>query len=199
MPRPSRTSRSRAVSLATFCVLWGRKSSGSTCSRVDHLDVREDDLQGPLEDLGLAPNVQVVAGLERPGQSSLAFQSRAPTLPELVPELQVEVEVALAVGPELLVGDEEDLVDRISVGQLVDDIDESYASSIGRCGSDGRGHDRAAPARSGPIVGGSLRRGQGTGRAGRSDGSRDRALPLPSEKWLAVRGEPGTISIDPRP
>ena len=51
---------------------------------------------------------------------SVAFQSRAPTLPGLVAELQVEVQVALAVGPELLVGDEEALVDRVAVGQLID-------------------------------------------------------------------------------
>ena len=36
-----------------------------------------------------------------------------------VAQLQLEVEVAVAVGPELLVGDQEDFVDGLAVGQLL--------------------------------------------------------------------------------
>ena len=36
---------------------------------IDDLEVGEDDLERPLEDLGLAPDVQEVARLERPGQA----------------------------------------------------------------------------------------------------------------------------------
>ena len=116
---PRSTSRSRAVSLATFCVLWGRKSSGSIAVGSSDLDVREDDLERALEDLGLAPDVEVVARLERAGQALAGVPEPGADAAGLVAELQVEVEVALAVGPELLVGDEVGLVDRISVRKLV--------------------------------------------------------------------------------
>ena len=85
------------------------------------LDVREDDLEGALEDLDLAPDVEEVAGLEGPGEPLAGVPEPGTDGAGLVAELQVEVEVPLAVGPELLVGDEEDLVDRIPVGELIDE------------------------------------------------------------------------------
>ena len=97
----------------------GQEVLGLEPRRVDHLDVREDDLQGALEDLGLAPDVEVVARLEGPRQPLAGVPEPCADAPGLVPELQVEVEVPLAVGPELLVGDQVGLVDGVSVDQLI--------------------------------------------------------------------------------
>ena len=124
--------------MATFCELCGQEVLGLDLVAGDPLDVREDDLQGPLEDLDLPPDVEEVAGLEGPGQPLAGVPEPGPDGAGLVPELQVEIEVPLAVGPELLVGDEEDLVDRIPVGELIDET---------------TGHAR------GPIIG--ARRGRG--------------------------------------
>ena len=141
---PKSSSRSRAVSLATFCELWGRKSSGSiragsTTSMCERMTCKR-----ALEDLGLAPDVEVVAGLEGPGQPFAGVPEPGADAAGLVPELQVEVEVALAIGPELLVGDQEDLVDGVAVGQLIDVATAHAASSIG-CGSAERASRRARP------------------------------------------------------
>ena len=114
------SSRSRAISLATFCELCGRNSSGSTRDASTDLEVGEDDLERPLEDLGLAPDVQVIARLERARQVLGRVPEPGPDAAGLVAQLQVQVEVPLAIGPELLVGDQEDLVDRVPVSQLVD-------------------------------------------------------------------------------
>ena len=95
----------------------GQEVLGLDPVRIEHVDVREDDLERALEDLGLAPDVQVVARLERPGQLLGGVPEPGADAAGLVAELELEVEVALAVGPELLVGDQEGLVDRISVGQ----------------------------------------------------------------------------------
>ncbi len=46
----------------------GQELLGLDPRGVDGLDVREDDLQGALEDLDLAADVEEVAGLEGPGQ-----------------------------------------------------------------------------------------------------------------------------------
>ena len=49
---------------------------------------------------------------------SPTFHSRALIAPAAVAQLQLEVEVAVAVGPQLLVGDEENVLDAFAVGQL---------------------------------------------------------------------------------
>jgi len=107
-------------------------------------------LERALEDLGLPPDPQIVAGLERPGELLGGVPESRPHAPGLVAELELEIEVALAVGPKLLVGDQERLVDRISVGELI------YVTTS-HAGIDSVHEEKVAcrarrPAR-GPIVG----------------------------------------------
>ena len=115
----SRISRSRAISLPTLCELWGRNSSGSTRDAVDRVDVRQDDLERPLEDLGLTANTQVIPRLERPRQFLRRVPQASPDAAGLVAELELEVEIPLAIGPELFVGDEEHFFDRVAMSQLI--------------------------------------------------------------------------------
>ena len=79
----------------------------------------EDDLERPLKNLGLAPDVQEVARLERASQVLGRVPEPGADAAGLVAQLQVQIEVALAIGPELLVGDQKRLVDRVAMGQLV--------------------------------------------------------------------------------
>jgi hypothetical protein len=94
----------------------GEEVFGLDPVRVDDLDVREDDLKRPLEDLGLAANLEVVARLERAGEPFAGVPEPGANAPGLVAEFQVEVKVALTIGPELLVGDQVSLVNRITIG-----------------------------------------------------------------------------------
>ncbi len=72
-----------------------------------------------MEDLGLAPDPEVVAGLERASQILGRVPEPRADAAGLVAKLQLQIKIALAVGPELLVGDQKHLVDRIAMGQLV--------------------------------------------------------------------------------
>ena len=74
----------------------------------------------PWKIWALPRTLEVVARLERPGQLLGGVPEPGADGAGLVAEVEVQVQVALAVGPELLVGDEVDLVDRVAVGQLVD-------------------------------------------------------------------------------
>ena len=79
------------------------------------VDVGQDDLERALEDLGLAPDVQVVARLERPRQPLGRVPEPGPDAAGLVAELEVKIEIPLAIGPELLVGDEEHFFDGVAM------------------------------------------------------------------------------------
>ena len=61
----------------------------------------------------------------------------------------MEVEVPLAVGPELLVGDQVGLVDRVAIGQLID-ISTSHATLRPGCGDGGVS---GVPGRTLPVEG----------------------------------------------
>src|SRR5688572_21769118 len=63
--------------------------------------------------------MEIVAGVEGAGQPLAGVPEPGVDGPRLVAELQVEVEVPLSVGPQLLIGHEEQVVDRFAVGQLV--------------------------------------------------------------------------------
>ena len=103
---------------------------------VEDVDVGEDDLERPLEDLGLAADVEVIAGLERPGQLFGGVPEPGADAAGLVSQLELKVEVALAVGPELLVGDQVGLVDRISMGKLVHVAAAHAANRFGARGTE---------------------------------------------------------------
>ncbi len=64
-------------------------------------------LQRALENLGLAPDVQEVAGVESPREPLAGVPKPRADGAGFVAQLQVEIEVALSIGAELLVGDEE--------------------------------------------------------------------------------------------
>jgi len=66
---------------------------------VQHVNVGQDHLQRPLEDLGLTANAQVVAGLERPGELFRGVPEPGADAAGLVSKLELKVEIALAVGP----------------------------------------------------------------------------------------------------
>ena len=68
---------------------------------------------------------------------SLAFQRRAPTVPDLSRSSRW-VEVSLPVGAELLVGDQEGLVDRVAVAQLIH-VSTSHSVVLRGCVSCGEG------------------------------------------------------------
>ncbi len=140
--------------LADVLRALGQELLGLDPRAVDRVDVREDDLERALEDLRLAADPQVVARLERARQLLGRVPEPGPDAPRLVAELQLQVEVPLAIGPELLVGDQEDLVDRVPMSQLVD-VATAHAHSFqsfplvagtgagetsrrGRCPSSGR-------------------------------------------------------------
>ncbi len=97
----------------------GEELDGVDPGGIGNLDVRKDDLQGALEDLDLAAGVQVIARLEAVGEGLAGVPEPGADAAGLVAQFQVQVEVALAVGAELFIGDEEDLVDGFAVGELV--------------------------------------------------------------------------------
>ena len=119
MPIASSTSRSRAISLETFCELWGRKSSGSTRPGSRTSRWVRMIWSDPWKIWVLPRTRRIVAGLERPRQLFGGVPEPGADAAGLVAELELEVEIALAVGPELLVGDQVGLVDRIPMGKLV--------------------------------------------------------------------------------
>ena len=122
---------------------------------IDDLEVGEDDLQRPLEDLGLAADVQEIARLEQSGQALARVPEPGADGARLVAELEVEIEVALAIGPELLVGDQERLVDRVAMDELID-----VATSHAGIDSNSRNEPPSSRARCpvGRLILGTLRR-----------------------------------------
>ena len=121
---------------------------------------------------------QVVSRLERPRQLLGRVPEPGPDAAGLVPELELEVEIPLAIGPELLVGDQEGLVDRIPVSQLVY-VTTAHASSGHSASGTARENPRGGPSPvEGSIVGAGRSRGQGD--------RRPRAGPTPA-RWASPR------------
>ena len=89
--------------------------------RLHALDVVEDDLHRPLEELHLAADLQEVADVERLEDRLAGVPLAGVDGAGAVGEIDLEIEVAVAVGPQLLVGHQEDFVDRLAVGQLLDE------------------------------------------------------------------------------
>ena len=107
---------------------WRRSASSGAgtprarpCAGSTDFEVGQDDLERPLEDLGLAPDVQEIARLEQSGQ---ALRSRSRAVRRRVPVLsrssRLQIKVPLPIGPELLVGDQKGLVDRVAIDELID-------------------------------------------------------------------------------
>src|SRR5262249_10339614 len=129
---------------------------------VDRVDVGEDDLERALEDLGLAADLQIVPRLERSRQVLRRVPEPGADAAGLVPQLELQIEIPLAIGPELLVGATQDLVDRLPVCQRVDVVSAHASSGHSGSGS-GRGRDARAgpPPVEGSIVGTGRQQGQG--------------------------------------
>jgi hypothetical protein len=83
------------------------------------LQVGQDHLQGALEELHLALDEQEVADVERAEQVLAGVPQPGVHGPAAVADVELQVEVAVAVGPQLLVGHQEDFLDRLAVGQLL--------------------------------------------------------------------------------
>ena len=92
---------------------------GLDLRRIDDFQMIEDDLQRSLEDLGLAPHVQEITGLEQSGQALRRVPEPRADGARLVAELEVEIEIALAIGSKLFVSDEKRIVDRIAIDELI--------------------------------------------------------------------------------
>ncbi len=130
------SSLSRAISLPTFCAL-GQELLRLDPRRVDDFEMIEDDLQRSLKDLGLSPHVQKITGLEQASQVLGGVPEPGSHGARLVPQLQVQVEIALPVGPKLLVRDQKRLVDRVAIHQLVD-IAAGHEGALTRCSNQRR-------------------------------------------------------------
>jgi hypothetical protein len=78
------------------------------------------NLHGALEELRLAPGLHEVAHVERLEDRLAGVPLAGVDGAGAVGEVELEVEVAVAVGPQLLVAHQEDLIDRLAVGQLLD-------------------------------------------------------------------------------
>ena len=85
--------------MAAFCESLGQKILDLHPVWVQHVNMGQDHLQRPLEDLGLAANPQVVAGLERPGELFRGVPEPGADAAGLVSKLELKVEISLAVGP----------------------------------------------------------------------------------------------------
>lgn len=82
----------------------------------------EDDLQVPLVQLDLAANPDVVAGLNVGDGVFADIPEQAADLSGLVPELGEQVEIGVAVGAKLFVAQQIDIVEGLSVGELVNEL-----------------------------------------------------------------------------
>jgi len=81
--------------------------------------VVENDLKGALEELHLALDEDEVARLEGAEQLLAGVPQASADAACAVAQLELEEQVAVAVGPELLVGGEVDLLDIVAVGELL--------------------------------------------------------------------------------
>jgi hypothetical protein len=87
-------------------------------ARLNLLQSGQDDLQGPLEKLDLAAGADEVADVEGAEQRLAGVPEPGVDHPGAVAEVDLDIEVAVAVGPQLLVGDEVNIFDGLAVGQL---------------------------------------------------------------------------------
>ncbi len=104
---------------------------------VDAVELAEDELQRPLEELHLAPDEEEVAGLEGAELLVAGVPQAGVDGAGAVAEVGLDVQVAVAVGPQLLVDDEVDLLDGVAVGQLLDET-AGHASLLGGRDQNGR-------------------------------------------------------------
>ena len=156
---------------------------------VDDLEVGEDDLERPLKDLRLAPDVQEVARLEQASQVLGGVPEACSDAAGLVAQLQVQIEIALAIGPELLVRDQKRLVDRVAMDQLIDVAAGHAANRLGETKAVAVKPGTVSGERS--IVGASRRRGQGsrsflgTGSSGSAGRTGAEVMPSPASSASA--------------
>ena len=122
--------RSRSSSLLTSCSVCGRKSARSTLLPDRRArSATEDDLQGALEELHLALDEQEVARLEGAKQVLAGVPEPGADGAGAVAQLELQIEIAVAIGPELLVGDEVDVLDAVPIGHLLHELSGHVAGS----------------------------------------------------------------------
>src|SRR5437868_1279660 len=83
------------------------------------LDMAQDHLQGALKELHLPLDEKEIAGIEGAKQMFAGIPEPGTDRAGSVADLELEIEVAVAVGPELLVRDKEDILKRVAVGKLL--------------------------------------------------------------------------------
>ncbi len=84
------------------------------------LNMAQNDLKGPLEELYLALGEQEITGLEGAVEVLAGIPQPGADRAGAVAQLELEVEVAVTVGPQLLVHYQVNVVERIAVGKLLD-------------------------------------------------------------------------------
>ena len=102
------------------CSVCGRKSPRATCVAVDAVEAGEEDLQRALEELDLALDAEEVALLEGAELVLGGVPQAGADGAGAVAQLELQEEVALAIGAELLVGDQVDFVESFAVGEELD-------------------------------------------------------------------------------
>ena len=80
----------------------------------------DDQLERPLEELDLAADPDVIARVEAVRHGLARVPHSGADGGGLVPELQVEVRIPLAVGPDLLLGHEQDFFQGVAIGERID-------------------------------------------------------------------------------
>ena len=123
---PRSSSASRWASFSISSVLTVTKSASSIVPQVGRLDAGDDHLQLAVVDLRRPLHAQVVAGVDRVEQVVGGVPEHAGQRPGLVGQAHLQVQIAVAIGAELLVGDEKDLVDLLAFVELVDEAVEGH-------------------------------------------------------------------------
>src|SRR5689334_22712203 len=83
------------------------------------LQLIDNDLERPLKELDLALDQQEVAFFKRAKLMLAGVPLPANNAARPIAELDLEVEVAVAIGPELLVADQKNFLQRFAIRQLL--------------------------------------------------------------------------------
>ena len=116
---PRRISPRRTTSLSTSTARSGAKSSALTSFGRSLCKPRGDQLHGPLEQLRRALDADVVAVLERLVDRLRGVPHPRADLAGAVGKLHLQIEVAVAIGPKLLLRDDKNLIDGLLMAQLI--------------------------------------------------------------------------------
>ena len=105
--------------------------------RIGRLDPRDDHLQLAVIDLRRAGDAEIVARLDRIEHVVAGVPEHAGQRAGFVGQPQLQIQIAIAIGAELLIGDQEHLIDVFAFAELIDEAAEcghKCCSSRGQTG-----------------------------------------------------------------